>query len=150
MEFNQDGPSDKHPWESFQRAPHKPCLMLAICRGFSTGRITNGIIIPEFELESDFQNLSKIVDGKKREFRLPFFHLRTEGYWVLKREDGMSSVNDKIPKSMKGIRETYSAAEIPDSFLSRLTNPSLREQMIQSILTVNFHPSIHLRIRQFL
>jgi len=148
MDFNQDK-GKRHPWENFHRAPHKPCLMLAICRGFATGRIADWNIYPTPELVTDFQHLSKAIDGKKREFRLPFFHMKTDGYWWLNRHDGNNSATDKIPKSMKGIRETYSSAVITDNLLSSLTDLTRREQMIQSILTKNFDPSVHSRLREF-
>jgi predicted restriction endonuclease len=146
MDFNQDK-GERHPWQSFNRAPHKPLLMLAICRGFSAGRITDCYVRPTPELVADFQHLSTMVDGKKREFRLPFFHISRDGWWWLMRHDGNNSTNDKIPKSMKGIREAYSAAVLTDNLLPWLTDLNRREELIQTILTKYFDPSVHSSLR---
>lgn len=146
MDFNQDK-GERHPWQSFHRAPHKPLLMLAICRGFATGRITDWYVRPTPELVADFQNLSTSIDGKKREFRLPFFHIKRDGWWWLMRHDGVNSVNDKIPKSMKGIREAYSTAVLTDNLVPWLTDSNRREQLIQTILTKYFHQSVHANLR---
>ena len=146
--FNSDvGP--RHPPESYNRAPHKPCLFLAVARGFSVGRITSPQIIPDSQLVRDFGVFSKSIDGKPREFRLPFFHMRTEGYWRLIRSDGHSSQNDKAPKSMKALRETYSAAMIDDPLFRQLSEESSRRELVKSIIEFNFHPSVHDAITQF-
>jgi putative restriction endonuclease len=140
--FNQDK-GDRHPSVSYNRAPHKPCLLLAVARGFSVGRISGREIVPDSQLVRDFGIFSKSVDGKPRELRLPFFHMRTEGYWRLIRSDGSSSHNDKAPKTIKALRETYSAAEIDESLVLRLSDQSLRRQLVGLIIEVNFHHSIH-------
>ncbi len=140
--FNQDkGP--RHPSDSYNRAPHKPCLFLAVARGFSVGRISGPEIVPDSQLVRDFGVFSKSVDGKPRELRLPFFHMRTEGFWRLIRRDGYSSHNDKAPKTIKALRETYSAAEIDESLVLILSEERSRRELVGLITEVNFHPSVH-------
>lgn len=64
------------------RAPHKPILILSIIQLIAKGVITSNRIFITADLMLTFkQNWNQLVQtGHKRNFSLPFFHLRSEPF----------------------------------------------------------------------
>jgi putative restriction endonuclease len=66
-------------------APHKPFLLLAVCDLFAQGNITANLIEITPELGSVFATYwSRVLPPERRgNMALPFFHLRSSGFWHL-------------------------------------------------------------------
>ena len=66
-------------------APHKPVLMLSVLDLAGRGNIVDGIVRPNLELLAAFQNRwRQLVHTPHRcTMALPYWHLRSEGFWQL-------------------------------------------------------------------
>ncbi|MGI0105196.1 HNH endonuclease [Salinimicrobium sp. WS361] len=98
------------------KAPHKPILLLSILQQISKGIITTNRIFITAELLLAFkQNWNQLVHtDHKRNFSLPFFHLRSEPFWYLVAKPGKEIIttSSKSIKSFKNLKESIAFAEI--------------------------------------
>lgn len=67
------------------RAPHKPLLLLTVLSQIEGGSLKTNRIYPSPELALDFrQQWARVLEpSPSASFVLPFFHLRSEGFWHL-------------------------------------------------------------------
>lgn len=75
-------------------APHKPILLLSILQAVKTGLITDNKVFITPELMALFKaNWSQLVSDSNysSKLALPFFHLRSEGFWTLVAREGNDS-----------------------------------------------------------
>ena len=74
-------------WSSLtiHQAPHKPFLLLSIMDLIAQGAITKNFIEPSFELVDTFNGYwnSIMPMGSKGIMSYPFYHMRTEPFWLL-------------------------------------------------------------------
>lgn len=101
---------------SFGGAPHKPILLLSIIQAFEKKLFSDNkiYIIPELValFKSNWNILVKTNHSPS--FALPFFHLKSEGFWKLATKLGMEIVltSSHSVKSFKSLNETIDHAEI--------------------------------------
>ena len=62
-------------------APNKPVLLLAILELTEQGQIRENIIQPSPGLFEIFMKYWSIVTDRRPNLALPFFHLKSEGFW---------------------------------------------------------------------
>ena len=98
------------------KAPHKPILLLTLIQLISKGLICTNRIFISAELVLAFkQNWNQlVVTDHKRNFSLPFFHLRSEPFWYLVAKPGreIATTSSKSIKSFKNLKESIAFAEI--------------------------------------
>jgi putative restriction endonuclease len=66
------------------QAPHKPLLLLSILDLAESGKLSGRVITRTPELVLRFRELGTLVAERwptRLELRLPFFHLKTQGFW---------------------------------------------------------------------
>lgn len=119
------------------KAPHKPILLLSIIQLIAKGVITTNRIFITAELLLAFkQNWNQLVHtDHKRNFSLPFFHLRSEPFWHLAAKPGKEIITNssKSIKSFKNLKESIAFAEIDrDLFflLQEIPNQLWFEQLL--------------------
>ena len=93
------------------QAPHKPILLLSILDLFAQGRITNNLIEITPELGELFATYwSKVMPPERRgNLALPFFHLRSGGFWHLLPQPGQEAALQAIDL----VPEFEGASKIP-------------------------------------
>jgi putative restriction endonuclease len=72
-------------------APHKPLLLLVVCDLIEQGKLTGGLFLRNGDLAFRFSSYWRIVADRRRtkpDVRLPFFHMRTDGFWTPLEADG--------------------------------------------------------------
>ena len=62
-------------------APNKPVLLLALIELIEHGQIRENIIQPSLSLFEIFMKYWSIVTDRRPNLALPFFHLKSEGFW---------------------------------------------------------------------
>lgn len=129
------------------KAPHKPILILSIIQLIAKGVIINNRIFITPELVLTFkQNWNQLVEtGHKRNFSLPFFHLRSEPFWYLVTKPGreISTTSSKSIKSFKSLKESIAFAEI-DRDLFFLLKETSNQLWFERLLLENYFPHIPL------
>ena len=126
------------------KAPHKPILLLSIIQLISRGEITNNRIFITSDLLLAFkQNWNRlVVTNHKRNFSLPFFHLRSEPFWYLVSRPGKEIVttSSKSIKSFKNLKESIAYAEI-DRELFLLLQEIQNQLWFEQLILDNYFPT---------
>ena len=131
--------------KSLGKAPHKPILMLSIIELIKKGLITSNRIYITTELVLAFKNnWDKLVETNHfPKFYLPFFHLRSEPFWVLVSKNGKSLqlTSSKSIKSFKSLNETVAFAEIDKELFTILMDNNNSSLFIEILLDEYFKNS---------
>ena len=126
------------------KAPHKPILLLSIIQLISKGIINTNRIFITAELILAFkQNWNQlVVTDHKRNFSLPFFHLRSEPFWYLMAKPGKEIVttSSKSIKSFKSLKESIAFAEI-DRVLFLLLQEIPNQLWFEQLLLETYFPN---------
>jgi putative restriction endonuclease len=124
-------------------APHKPILLLAICRLYQKGFIENRFIEITPDLVIEFKDLwSKLVlTDHHPNFSLPFFHMRSEPFWKLVSKTGLDFpvTSSNSIRSLNGLKEALLYAEI-DEQLDVLLKDPVSNAVIQEELLDKYFP----------
>ena len=124
-------------------APHKPILLLAICRLIQNGSIESRYIEITPELVLEFKDLwgKLVVSNHTPNFSLPFFHMRSEPFWKLVSKIGMEFpiTSSNSIRSLNGLKEALSYAEI-DQDLFLIMTDKVEGIIIQDVLLENYFP----------
>lgn len=144
MKFNRDKAKTRYGVESLHGAPHKPFLILSILQLIEEDEISSNFIELNSKLEAAFWELSRSVNiGRKRDILLPFFHMKSEPFWALQRNDGAPADFDSRPTSKENFHRIYSGAIIQSNLFERMVDKNERQKLKIEILKENFHPDIH-------
>lgn len=130
------------------RAPHKPLLLLAVIDLFAQGNIRTNCIELTEELGEIFARYwARIVPSEKRgNIAMPFFHLRSDGFWHLLPKPGMELVLQTVRRihAINQLHETVLGAELdPDLFeifQVEGTRNALRLILIESYFAAKLQP----------
>jgi putative restriction endonuclease len=117
-------------------APHKPLLLLTIIDLIEQGSISRNRIEPSPQLvETYLSYYSQVGAGWPRPF-LPFFHLKTSGFWHLHARKGQEGVLNAAHafKSMSHLSSVVSHASLDDELFALLLDPAAREVIRQTII----------------
>lgn len=124
-------------------APHKPILLLAVCRLIQNGSIQSRFIEITPELVLEFKDLwvKLVVSNHTPNFSLPFFHMRSEPFWKLVSKIGMDfpMTSSNSIKSLNGLKEALSYAEI-DQDLFLVMKDKVDGVIIQDVLLDQYFP----------
>ncbi|MDQ5854462.1 MAG: HNH endonuclease, partial [Chloroflexota bacterium] len=127
--------SDKTParWtaDTNHRAPHKPFLLLAAMDLIAQGVVTTNFIELNADLMDTFDLYWAKVMGQEKggSALLPFYHLKSEGFWHLVPVPGneqlLSAVNQI--RSFRQMRQLVLGATLDDALFELLTNQEVRD-----------------------
>ena len=121
-------------------APNKPTLLLAIVELIEQGQISENKISPSPELFEIFMKYWSIVTDRRPNLALPFFHLKTDGFWHLHANAGYETalrVTTQI-KTVSRLREIVAYASFDDELFFLLTNTHDREVIRQTLIDTYF------------
>ena len=121
-------------------APNKPVLLLAILELIEQGQIRENKIPPSPSLFEIFMKHWSIVTDRRPNLALPFFHLKSEGFWHHHPNAGYETalrVTTQI-KTVSRLREIVAYASFDDELFLLLTNTHDREVIRQTIIDTYF------------
>ena len=130
-----------------QPAPHKPLLLLAIIQEIEVGNISENRIYITAELvarfKSNFFQLIK-VENFTTNFSLPFYHLKTEGFWHFNYQIGkqLQLTSSFSIKSLKQLQEIIDFAYFDDDLFLLLIQNESRSILKDSIIETYFNGRI--------
>jgi putative restriction endonuclease len=118
-------------------APHKPLLLLAIIDLIEQGEINGNRIEPSPQLVETYLTYWSQVgaSGLPRPF-LPFFHLKTSGFWHLHARHGQRAALEAAHsfKSMSQLSSVVAYATFDEDLFALMLNPEAREVLRQAII----------------
>jgi putative restriction endonuclease len=123
------------------RAPHKPLLLLSVIDLFARGLITSNLIESNHDLGEIFSYYWGIVvsTGRLGNIALPFFHLKSEGFWHLLPQPGKEELLDSLPqiRSINYLREVIIGAKLDDELYLLLCSKK-SQKVLQTVLIENY------------
>jgi putative restriction endonuclease len=132
------------------QAPHKPFLLLSVLDLFAQGQITTNLIEVTPELSELFAAYwSKVMPPERRgNLALPFFHLRSSGFWQLLPHPGQETALAAARQvdSLRRLGRLILGARLDDDLFQLLaeTGPrnALRTILIQTYFAPEYQPAL--------
>ena len=118
-------------------APHQPLLLLAVIELIEHGQVQENKIPLSPDLAETFLKYwTKVVINRKPDIALPFFHLKSRGFWHLHPNAGYEKVLDVASRirSTSRLREVVAYASLDDDLFTLLTVPHDREVLRQTLI----------------
>ena len=125
-------------------APYKPALLLAVLEGIGDGSIQGNRIEITPELIAAFKaictDLSTSPLFTAANFALPFYHLRSEGFWHLHTWPGLEILLTRSGsvRSFRHLRDVVAYAALDTDFWLLLQAPTNRTALRQALLSRYF------------
>ena len=118
-------------------APHQPLLLLTVIELIEQGQIhENKIPLSPDLAETFLKYWTKVVIDRKPDIVLPFFHLKSSGFWHLHPNAGYEkvlSIASRI-RSTSRLREVIAYVSLDDDLFVLLTVPHDREVLRQTVI----------------
>ncbi len=122
-------------------APNKPILLLSVIEMISTKQITKNQILFDAELIATFLKLWGYLEPERKpDIGLPFYHLRSDGFWhyQMKPEfESLIATNVKI-RTPSTIRGTVEYVYLDDELWKLLRNESDRTVLTHTLVSFWF------------
>jgi putative restriction endonuclease len=129
------------------QAPHKPLLLLAVIDLFAQGRLTANLIEITPELGELFAAYwARILPERRGNLALPFFHLRSSGFWHLLPQPGQDAVvtATRQADTLRQLGKLILGVRLDDDLYQLLqadeTRDALRAVLIQTYFAPEYHP----------
>ncbi|MDF5722156.1 MAG: HNH endonuclease [Rhizonema sp. PD37] len=122
-------------------APNKPILLLSVIEAIALRQVQKNQIPLNAELIATFLNLwSHLETVRKPDIGLPFFHLRSDGFWHLQLKPGLESLIDSKVKlrTVNAIRQTVEYAYLDQELWDILQYPQQRSILTQVLIDSRF------------
>lgn len=133
---------------SFDKAPHKPLLLLCIMDLYQQDLIRENRIEPTLHLEEMFNSYWRRLFGNDTTstFALPFFHLQYDGFWRLEGTNGTQVSDPAIAKAPSPLRKNVAFAKLDPDLHDLLRQPEWNRHLWSVTITGSFEPEIHSRL----
>ena len=124
-------------------APHKPILALSILQSIADGTITENKIYITAELVARFKDNWHLLVHNPRftsNFALPFYHLKSEGWWHLKTYPGKEILltSSNSIRSFSHLKEAVAYACLSEDFYQIIQVAANREYLMQALMHTYF------------
>lgn len=145
--------SNRKRWSSitFNRAPHKPFLLLSVIDLFAQEKITGNFIEHSYELVDTFNGYwQKLMPvGSTTSMAYPFPRLANDKIWKLvPNPDNKYPIDINLIFSMVKLRKLTVGAKIDDEFLLLLSRLDKRELLRSTIINKYFDPAVHVLLKE--
>lgn len=124
-------------------APNKPVLLLAMIELIARGDIQQNQIYLSPELIAAFLKLwGELEINRRADIGLPFFHLKSDGFWHFKAKPGFEfvelSANKVKVRSISSLRQTVDYACLDAELFLLLQHPESRNQLSLALIDAWF------------
>ena len=125
-------------------APHKPILRLSIISEIEKGNIAGNKIYITPELVAQFKDYwTQLIHTSQftPNFALPFYHLKSEGFWFLHTFIGkeIALTSSHSIKSFGHLKDVVDFASFDEALYELLLSANHRELLRSTLLHVYFH-----------
>ena len=129
------------------RAPNKPLLLLTIIDLFAQGLITANLIEPSDDLIDLFGVYWALVMplDRRGNLAMPFFHLRSEGFWHLVPRPGQEAALAAVKSisALSQLHELLLGARLDEELYALLGTVDGREQLRAALIDTYFAAELH-------
>ncbi|NGP89192.1 HNH endonuclease [Fodinibius halophilus] len=140
---------DSTTWDqrTFQRAPHKPFLLLSILDGIEIGWIDDPrITLTQDLIETFFRYWNRIMgEDRKTTIALPFFHMKSEPFWDLHYREGMTPYSNS--PSLGGLMKRLSHARMDDQLFAMMQDEEGQQRISSTIIRHYFSEDLREEIQ---
>jgi putative restriction endonuclease len=123
-------------------APHKPILLLSVIELIEQGEIRHNQIPLSPELIAAFLKLWQVLGSANHnaDIGLPFFHLRSDGFWYFKAKPGFEALLSSGAKvrTISTIRQAIDYAYFDEELFALLLQPESRNVLVNALLNTWF------------
>ena len=124
-------------------APNQPILLLAVIELIHRGDIQHNQIYLSPELIATFQKLwSDLEINRKCDIGMPFFHLKSNGFWHFKAKPGFEFIESKQSKvkvrSLCSLRQAVDYAYLDAELFALLQHPESRSRLSLTLINAWF------------
>src|SRR2546421_11204045 len=121
-------------------APHKPLLLLAVIDLIEQGAIPENNIEPSPMIVESFLKYWNLLSLEKPRIFLPFYHLKSDGFWHLHAKAGQEGLLATVSqfRSMTQLASIVGFANLDEDLFLLLHDPQAREVLRQTILETYF------------
>lgn len=129
-----------------ERAPHKPLLLLHMLGRYFRREPR---LIPFSEIDEPLKQLLIEFGRPRSSYRteLPFWHLRTDGFWDIQNVD-LPSGRTGNPPPRSQLLQSGAVAGLSQAFYESLQDQEILSKTVEVLLTTHFPDSIHEDILQ--
>ncbi len=119
-------------------APHKPLLLLAVIELIERGQIRENKIPLSPDLTEAFMRYWSKVTNRKPNIALPFFHLKSDGFWHFHPNIGYEKALDVADRitAISRLREVIAYASLDDDLFVLITDAGDRKIIRQTLICV--------------
>lgn len=129
------------------RAPHKPFLLLAVLDLFAQGTYKTNLIEVTPELGNLFARYWSILmpADRRGNLALPFFHLRSSGFWQLIPQPGKEELLESTRQvdTLNQLHQLALGAQIDQDLFDLLHIETMRNALRTSLIQTYFFPDYH-------
>ena len=117
-------------------APNKPLLLLAVIELIEQGQIPENKVTLSPDLAETFLKYWSRVTDRKPNIAMPFFHLKSDGFWHLHANTGYETALRVVTqiKTFSRLREIVAYASLDDELFTLLTSSYDREVLRQTLI----------------
>jgi putative restriction endonuclease len=145
--FSKLGPDKSAArWPSLTtyRAPYKPLLLLAVLDQFAEGTIQTNLIEPSPQLGELFAFYwARVIPSEQRgDFAMPFFHLRSNGFWHLLARPGKESYLSSVRqiRALSDLKDAVLGAHLDEDLYDLLCLEPSRDVLRDALIKTYFAP----------
>jgi len=129
-------------------APHKPLLLISVFDEFIENPRKANMIEPTLQLEARFDSYWEKVMKLCQDttMALPFFHLRSDGFWHLVARPGKEAILSapvQVNRSTTALRELVRGARLDDKLYGLLCDSSWSHHLRSVLITTHFAAELH-------
>ena len=130
------------------RAPHKPLLLLTVADLVAQGHLRGGFVEFDDRLLEGFDRYWTLVfgPGQPGNPTLPFFHLRTDGFWSLVPRPELADAESSQIYSPGKMRTLVLGARLSSDLFDLLARMDTRNRLRRILIETYFAPSLRPRL----
>ncbi|RRR72430.1 MAG: HNH endonuclease [Candidatus Viridilinea halotolerans] len=125
-------------------APHKALLLLSVLDLVAQGEINAPLVVLHADLIDLFDRYWRTVMGSERKgnIALPFYHLKSDGFWHLVAVPGQEQALHAQIRSLKTLEESVLGAELDAELFALLLVPHARDDLRRVLVETYFAPHV--------
>jgi predicted restriction endonuclease len=131
--------------ETAYEAPHKPLLLINVVDSYLDDPERPNSIEPTQRLSHEFDKYwSRIFLARRTStVALPFFHLKTDGFWYLVPVDHTPATEARIGRSLSALQRAVRHATLDEDLHAVLGDPAWATHLRSVIVAGYFAPELH-------
>jgi putative restriction endonuclease len=150
--LRKDRSAEKYPSHTNHSAPHKPLLLLAVFDLFAEGIVDQNQIRLTPELCDLFSGYWRVVmpEHRRGDIAMPFYHLRSEGFWhLIPRPESVSVLRGgRRLRSIRLLHDHTKGARLDDELYTLLQDEENRRLLQVAVIETHFTSAIQERLRE--